>query len=94
MKVFGGMKGGFGVANGPDPGPQMDTRYLQQAVNYGLGLPGVAALVIGVHAVEQLRQNVQMVKNYAPLTQQEQASLAQAGRRLAKDWGPRFGPAV
>ena len=93
MKVFGGLKGGFGVANGPDPGPQMDTRHLQQAINYSLGLPGVASLVIGVHTVEQLRQNVQMVKNYAPLTQEEQASLAQIGRRLAKDWGPRLGPA-
>jgi predicted aldo/keto reductase-like oxidoreductase len=94
MKVFGGMKGGFGVANGPDPGPQMNTRYLQQAINYALSLPGVAAVVIGVHTVEQLRHNVQMVKNHTPLTQEEQASLAQIGRRLAKDWGPRFGPAA
>lgn len=94
MKVFGGMKDGFGVANGPDPGPQVGTNHLQQAINYALGLPGVATLVIGVHTVEQLRQNVQMVKNYTPLSQQEQASLAQIGRRLAKDWGPRFGPAA
>jgi predicted aldo/keto reductase-like oxidoreductase len=92
MKVFGGMKGGFGVADGPDPGPQMGTSRLQQAINYSLGLPGVATLVIGVHTVEQLRQNVQMVKNYTPLTSDEQTALAKVGRRLAKDWGPRLGP--
>jgi predicted aldo/keto reductase-like oxidoreductase len=92
IKVFGGMKGGFGVADGPDTGPQMGTRRLQQAINYGQGLPGVSTLVIGVHTAEQLRQNVQMVKNYTPLTQEEQAALNETGRRLAKDWGPRFGP--
>lgn len=94
MKVFGGLKGGFGVASGPNPGPQMDTRHLQQAINYSLDLPGVATLVIGVHSVEQLRQNVQMVRNYAPLTQEELASLGKIGRRLAKDWGPHYGPAT
>ena len=92
IKVFGGMKGGFGVADGPDTGPQMGTRRLQQAINYCLGLPGVATLVIGVHTVGQLRQNVEMVKNYTPLTQEEQAALNEIGRRQAKDWGPRFGP--
>jgi aryl-alcohol dehydrogenase-like predicted oxidoreductase len=92
MKVFGGMKGGFGVADGPNPGPQMGNGRLQQAINYSLGLPGVATLVIGVHTVEQLRQNVQMVKNYTPLTAEEQIALAKIGRRLAKDWGPRLGP--
>jgi predicted aldo/keto reductase-like oxidoreductase len=92
MKVFGGMKGGFDVADGADTGPQMGTARLQQAINYALGLPGVATLVIGVHTVEQIRQNVQMVKNYKPLTREELASLAEIGRRMAKDWGPRFGP--
>ena len=94
MKVFGGMKGGFGVADGPDTGPQMSTEHLQQAINYSLSLPGVATLVIGVHTVQQLRQNVQMVKNSTLLTQEEQRSLAKIGQRLATDWGPRFGPAA
>jgi predicted aldo/keto reductase-like oxidoreductase len=92
MKVFGGMKGGFGVADGPDTGPQMPKEHLQQAINYALGLPGVATLVIGVHTAEQMRQNVQMVKNHTPLTREEQQSLARVGSRLAEDWGPRFGP--
>lgn len=93
MKVFGGMDGGFDVADGPDTGPQIGKRRLQRAINYGLSLPGVATLVIGVHTVEQIRQNVEMVKNYAPLSGEEQAALAKVGRRLAKQWGPRFGPA-
>lgn len=93
IKVFGGMKGGFGVADGPDTGPQIGTRRLQQAVNYCLGLPNVATLVIGVHTVQQLRQNVEMVKNYIPLTREQQAALDEIGRREAKEWGPRFGPA-
>jgi predicted aldo/keto reductase-like oxidoreductase len=94
MKVFGGIRGGFPAATKPNPGPQLDTPYLQQAVNYALSLPGVATLVIGVHTIEQLRQNVQMVKSYTPLTDQAQKELAELGRRLAPQWGPRHGPAV
>lgn len=92
MKVFGGLRGGFAVADGPNPGPEMSTRLLEQAVRYSLGLPGVSTLVIGCHTVEQLRQNVQMVKNFEPLTEEEQASLANLGRRLAPQWGPHYGP--
>lgn len=92
MKVFGGMKGGFGTADGPNPGPQMDERHLQAAINYSLALPGVATLVIGVHTVEQLRQNAAMVQGHAPLSPQDQARLAELGQRLAKQWGPHLGP--
>ena len=42
MKVFGGMRGGFAVADGPNTGPQLDLKYIQQAIRYALGLPGVA----------------------------------------------------
>lgn len=92
MKVFGGIRGGFGNYGGPNPGPQLDSRYLNQAVRYALGLPGVATLVIGPHTVEQLRQNIRMVKDYRPLTAEEQKELDELGRRLAAQWGPRFGP--
>jgi predicted aldo/keto reductase-like oxidoreductase len=92
MKVFGGIRGGFRNYDGPNPGPQMHQEYLGQAVRYAMGLPGVATLVIGPHTVEQLRQNVQMVKNYKPLSEAEQATLAELGRKLAQQWGPRYGP--
>ena len=92
MKVFGGIRGGFGVAVGPNPGPQMNTKYVEQAVSYALGLPGVATVVIGVHTIDQLRQNVQFVKNYRPLSEEEEASLSKLGRRLAQQWGAHLGP--
>ncbi|OHB77097.1 MAG: hypothetical protein A2W31_09695, partial [Planctomycetes bacterium RBG_16_64_10] len=92
MKVFGGVHGGFRNYGGPNPGPQMPAQYLTQAVRYALGLPGVATLVIGPHTVEQLRQNVQMVRNYQPLSEAEQTELAGLGKRLAAEWGPHYGP--
>ena len=92
MKVFGGMRGGFPAADGPNTGTQMDAQHLRQAVRYALGLPGVATLVIGPHTVEQLRQNVEFVATYEPLTAEEQAALTQLGRRMAPEWGPHYGP--
>ncbi len=92
MKVFGGIRGGFGVAGGPNPGPQMNTKFVEQAVRYALGLPGVATLVIGPHTVEQLRQNVRLVSNYEPLSEEQQAELATIGRQLAEGWGEHYGP--
>lgn len=94
MKVFGGIKGGFRSYGGPNPGPQLSERHLYQAVRYAMELPGVATLVIGPHTVEQLRQNVKFVESYHPLADDEKESLAKLGRRLAENWGPRFGPAV
>lgn len=92
MKVFGGIRGGFGVAGGPNPGPELEEKWLEQAVRYAMGLPGVATLVIGPHTVEQLRQNVQMVKNYQPLSDEQQKMLKQLGQQLAKQWGAHYGP--
>ncbi|MFV2067676.1 MAG: aldo/keto reductase [Pirellulales bacterium] len=92
MKVFGGIRGGFAKYGGPNPGSQLNSRYLNQAVRYALGLPGVATLVIGPHTVEQLRHNIRMVKDYRPLSSAERAELDQLGRQLAAEWGPRFGP--
>ena len=92
MKVFGGIRGGFGVAGGPNPGPQLDQRWLEQAIRYAMGLPGVATLVIGPHTVDQLRQNVQMVRNYRPLSDEQQAALAKLGQQLAGQWGEHYGP--
>jgi predicted aldo/keto reductase-like oxidoreductase len=92
MKVFGGIRGGFGVAGGPNPGPQMNKPWLEQAVAYAMGLPGVATLVIGPHTIEQLRDNVRMVKDYRPLTAEQHAGLAQLGKQLATQWGEHYGP--
>jgi predicted aldo/keto reductase-like oxidoreductase len=96
MKVFGGMKGGFDVADGADTGPQMgrSRNLLQCAVRYSLGLPGVATLVIGCHTSEQLRQNVEWVKKYQPLSDTDHQRLVEHGRQLAQEWGPHLGRVV
>jgi predicted aldo/keto reductase-like oxidoreductase len=90
MKVFGGARN----SNYPDPKcpPQLDVEHLELAVRYALGLPGVATLNIGVHNVEQLRKNVEMVNRYQPLTAEEQAKCLALGKELATLWGPHFGP--
>ncbi len=92
MKVFGGMKGGFPAASGPNTGPMMPENLKQQAVRYALGIPDVATLVIGPHTLDQLRDNVRMVKEYEPLSDTEMASLMETGRQLASTWGPHYGP--
>ena len=61
-------------------------------LKYALGLPGVATANLGVHTIEQFRQNLEIVRRFQPLTAEEQEPLASAGRKLAKEWGPHFGP--
>ncbi len=92
MKVFGGIRGGFGNYQRPNPGPQLDPNYLTQAIRYAMGLPGVATLVIGPHSVQQLRENVRMVSAYRPLDEDEQRALSEVGRAWAEKWGPHYGP--
>lgn len=93
MKVFGGMQGGFEVADGPNRGPLVPLRAKELAVRYALGLDAVATLVIGPHTVEQLRENARLVRAYQPLTDPERARLLGLGQQLASAWGPHFGPA-
>ncbi len=49
---------------------------------------------LGVHNVEQLRQNVNTVKNSSPLTPHEGEEVERVGPKLAAKWGPHFGPAT
>lgn len=92
MKVFGGSR----KMNYADPNcpPQLDVKYLDLAVRYALGVPGVATLNIGVHNVAQLRKNVALVKNYQPLAAEEVARCRTLGKELAAEWGTHFGPLV
>jgi uncharacterized protein len=90
MKVFGGSR----KMNYADPHcpPQLDVAYLDLAVRYTLGIAGVATLNIGVHNVEQLRENVKRVQGYQALSAEEQATCVTLGHKLAADWGTHFGP--
>jgi hypothetical protein len=91
MKVFGGARKSSGSYGNPDAPPEMDVAHLQNAVRYALGTPGVCTANLGVHNMDQLRQNVELVKKCTPLSEDEDRELAQLGRQLARDWGPHFG---
>ena len=65
---------------------------VESGIRYALSLPGVATANLGVHTVEQLRQNLEIVRRFQPLTIEEQEQLASTGRELAQEWGPHFGP--
>jgi predicted aldo/keto reductase-like oxidoreductase len=92
MKVFGGARRAGGSYSNPDSPPELDVHHLDLAVRYALGLPGVTTLNLGVHKEDQVRKNVEMVKNCKPLTQEEQDKVAALGKQLFRQWGPRFGP--
>jgi hypothetical protein len=92
MKVFGGARQSAGSYENPQAPPEMDVEYLERAARYALGTPGVCTLNLGVHNVEQLRRNVEMVRQFQELSADQQRELAQVGRRLANDWGAHFGP--
>jgi hypothetical protein len=92
MKVYGGMKGGFGAASGANTGPMIQRNMKQMAVRYALGLPGVASCVIGPHTRQQLHENARLVAGYEPLNRQQFASLMEQGKQLSKVWKDHFGP--
>ncbi len=89
MKVYGGMAG----MNYRKPAPaQLDAKFVPAAFRYALSLPGVATSNIGIHSVEEIRHNVQMAKDFQPLSDAEHAALLDEGKKLAADWGQHFGP--
>lgn len=94
MKVYGGMRGGFPAASGPNTGPMIQSKFKQQAVRYALGLRGVSTCVIGPHTVEQLQENAGLVREFQLLSREEFATLVDQGKQLATDWKDHFGPVV
>ena len=93
MKVFGGPNPETGSWGNPDAQANVGQENVELAVRYALSLPGVAAVNLGVHNIEQVRRNVEIVKRFKPLSSDEQESLAELGRKMAADWGEHFGPA-
>jgi uncharacterized protein len=92
MKIFGGARKSAGSYENPDAPPEMDVAHLQDAVRYALGTPGVATANLGVHNVNQLRHNIELVKKATELSPEEALKLTQLGRRLARQWAEHFGP--
>jgi len=92
MKVFGGPDPATGSWGNPQAKPYVGQDRVDLAIRYALSLPGVATANLGVHNVEQVRQNVEFVKNFRPLSAEERETLDKLGRQLASQWGPHFGP--
>ncbi|MFZ5833119.1 MAG: aldo/keto reductase [Planctomycetota bacterium] len=94
MKVLGGMRRRYGAYKGAKTPSQLDEQYIPLAIRYALSLPGVATANIGVHTIDQLKSNLEVVRRFTPLNEAEQANCAMLGRKLSADWGPHFGPEV
>jgi predicted aldo/keto reductase-like oxidoreductase len=97
MKVFGGpalKKTGKWSWRWEDHNNKANvgSENVEMAIRYGLGVPGVSTVNLGVHNAEQVRQNVKHVMNYKPLSDAERAKLAKLGKQLSAKWGPQYGP--
>lgn len=92
MKVFGGHVNNAGGYSKKGPA-KMPSDYLQRALRYSLGIEGVASAVLGVYDADEVKQNVEWAKAYKPLSKKERLALRETGSLLAREWGPRFGPA-
>jgi len=92
MKVFGAPDPDTGSWGNPKAKPNVGEENVEMAIRYALSLPGVASANLGVHTVEQLRENVEIVKRFEPLSADEQARLLPLGKKLAKKWEEHFGP--
>lgn len=92
MKVFGGARKAAGSYKNPKAPPELDVEHLELAVRYAMSTPGVNTLNLGVHNMEQVRKNIEMVRNCQPLTPEDQDKLAALGKELAPKWGEHFGP--
>lgn len=89
MKVLGGPMG-FQY-HPPAPGRLSGEAY-SDALRYALSLPGVAIAVVGMRDIGQVEQAVKVARSFRPLTLTEMERLLAQGQRLAKEWGPHFGP--
>ena len=92
MKAFGGPDPETGSWGNPEAKPNVGQKNVESAVRYALSLPGVATVNPRSAHREQVRQNVEIVKRFRPLSAEEQQTLATLGREMADKWGEHFGP--
>jgi len=92
MKAYVGIKGGFKNHRSGYVGCVTGADRLPHALAYALDLEGVGAAVVGPYTIEQAVQNVQLARQYKPLTNAQRADLLAYGKQLAPKIGPRYGP--
>src|ERR1700691_1675419 len=68
-----------GMVLAPTPG----TIDMRQAMRYSLSLP-VSTVIIGCDSVAQLEENVQLAREFTPLTQQQMAALTEKTQPVSK----------
>ena len=93
MKVFGGVRGGFRNYPAKTPHPsQLERDHHRRSIAYAKTLEGVTGMVIGVHSLAQLHQNIRDVVAAEPLSEEAFRETCELGASIAESWTPRFGP--
>jgi len=88
MKVYGGENDSLfsGISHRLLPSSHLDL-----AFRYVLSQSGVACAVIGMATSQELKENIERVRNFTPIQPQELHHLGITGKRLAQQWGAHFG---
>jgi uncharacterized protein len=68
-----------GMVLAPTPG----TLHMREAMYYSLSLP-VSTVIIGCDSIAQLEENVQLARDFTPLSQQQMASLTERAQPVSK----------
>ena len=68
-----------GMVLAPTPG----TLVMRQAMYYSLSLP-VSTVIIGCDSIPQLEENVQLAREFTPLSQQQMAALTEKAQPVSK----------
>ena len=92
MKVYAGIKGGFPNHRRGWVGCNTPPEMLSKALAYALDLEGVSVANVGPFTMEQAIQNVELARQYQPLTAGQRDELLAFGKQLAPTLGPRYGP--
>ncbi len=83
------VKGGV-LANPPEPVAQIlraaepDRPLVEWALRFAMNTDGLIACLSGMSSLEQMRENLQILKRLSPLTQKELDTLAAARAKLAE----------
>jgi predicted aldo/keto reductase-like oxidoreductase len=92
MKVYAGIRGGFPNHSKGWVGCNTPAELLPKALAYALDLEGVSVANVGPFTMEQAIQNIELARQYKPLTETERKELLAYGEKLAPTLGPRYGP--